>query len=632
MVLRRTVPLGAGETTASYASRLAAANGLSGREFCLDWNITFQSVVDGKEAAIATIADKGGVPAADLGANAFVRTEWATYLHRGERLLRTSLRRKSVAVCPACLKDDIAASNLRPQFAAFGRAAWQIDAVKTCAVHDSALVIVSDDMTPGTLHDFAHHVRPALADLDLLAGQAERRQPTGLETYVLDRLEGCRHSPLLDSLELFVAIQISEVLGAVDLFGRTTNLKKMTDEEWRLAGGRGFEIADGGEASVRDFLGKLQATFPYKRSGREGPQALFGRLYQVLEFGSEDPAWDPVRDVVGHYIRDHLPLGPEDVVFGKPVGRRTLHSVRTLSIAEDLHPKRIKKLLRAAGIIDDPQMALPDHNIIFDAQEGSAAVQKAKGALSLPAAGRHLNAPRVQIGLLAKHGFIQPFIPARAFDALDQFAVDDLDDFLKRLFAGAHAVSKPDAYQADIPSAAGRCCCSSVEVLRLILDKKLDWVGRHSGLQGYMSALVDVREIRGKVRGADKRGLTVEELKEKLSTTSRVAAALIKHGYMKTITAINPVNRCPVTVVPEAEVERFSREYVSLFAFAKERGAHFRVVKNELEAEGIEPALDRKKIGASFYRRSECYPDEALTSATYSQEIEPSRRRKRNVA
>lgn len=606
MSLRITVPLHAGETTASYASRLAAANRLSARDFCLDWHVTFQAVVDGNEAAVDRIADKGGVAAAELKVHAFVRTRWATYLHRGERLLRTLLRRKNVAVCPLCLKEEIAASPLRPQLAVWGRAIWQFDAIKTCGIHGCALVTVSTDPTPGTLHDFVRHVSPALNDLDRLCAGAERRQPTGLETYIVERLEGCRNSPMLDSLEMFVAIRISEVLGAVDLFGRTANLKKLTDEEWRLAGARGFTIADGGEPSVRDFLAKLQATFPYKRSGREGPQALFGRLYQVLEFGSEDTAWDPVRDLVGRYIKDRMPLGPEDLVFGKPAGRRTLHSVRTLSIDHDLHPKRARKLLRAAGIIGDAQAALPDHNTIFDAQEGSAAVQKAKGALSLPAAGRYLNAPRVQIGLLVKNEFVKPFIPAKVFGALDQFAVDDLDDFLRRLLADAVPIKKPDAYQADIPSAAGRANCSSVEVLRLILDRKLEWVGRHADLQGYMSALVDVREIRGKVRGADKGGYTGLELKEKLSTTAKVASALIKHGHLATRTVINPVNRCPTVVVPQAEVARFAREYVSLFTLARQRGLHHMVVKKALDADGVAPALDPKKIGATFYRRSDC--------------------------
>jgi hypothetical protein len=36
---------------------------------------------------------------------------------------------------------------------------------------------------------------------------------------------------------------------------------------------------------------------------------------------------------------------------------------------------------------------------------------------------------------------------------------------------------------------------------------------------------------------------------------------LIKHGRLKSVTVVNPVNRCPTVVVPAAEVERFEREY-----------------------------------------------------------------------
>jgi hypothetical protein len=38
------------------------------------------------------------------------------------------------------------------------------------------------------------------------------------------------------------------------------------------------------------------------------------------------------------------------------------------------------------------------------------------------------------------------------------------------------------------------------------------------------------------------------------------AAALIKHGHLKSITVVNPINRCPTVVVPAKEVERFERE------------------------------------------------------------------------
>jgi hypothetical protein len=44
---------------------------------------------------------------------------------------------------------------------------------------------------------------------------------------------------------------------------------------------------------------------------------------------------------------------------------------------------------------------------------------------------------------------------------------------------------------------------------------------------------------------------------------------------------------------------------VSLFALARQRRRHFMAVKKELEDAGVEPAMDPKKVGASFYRRDQ---------------------------
>ena len=89
-----------------------------------------------------------------------------------------------------------------------------------------------------------------------------------------------------------------------------------------------------------------------------------------------------------------------------------------------------------------------------------------------------------------------------------------------------------------------------------------------------------------------------------MQTTDRVARALMVQGHLKTVTVVNPVNRCPTVIVPAAEVERFEREFVSLFALARLLGRHLLAVKKGLEAAGIEPALDPKKVGATFYRRA----------------------------
>jgi hypothetical protein len=604
MALRVTIPLGRGEAVTSFASRLAAANGLPVREFCLDWNFRFQAVVDGDAAAIEILADKGGVASADLMAHAFIHGQKHAFTYRGEQLMRFSLRRKRVAVCPHCLTDDIANSNRKPHLAVYGRAIWQIDCSKTCLVHQIALAVVADDMDPASMHEFTHHVAPILRDLSKLADQAVRRQLTGLEKYVLTRLDGARQAKFLDSLALFVAIKLCEMLGAVELFGRTANLKRLSDEQWRTAGAAGYAIAAGGPPAIGAFLSRLQATFDFsRRSGTEGPQALYGRLYQWLEFGAEDAAYNPVRDVVGRHIRDHLALGPGDLVFGKPVEIRTLHSIRSLSLEANVHPKRLRKLLRAAGIIGEDQDPLVDASVVFAAGKASSVITRAKGAMSLPAAGEYLNAPRVHRVLLVEAGILVPCLSAAGFGAVDQFAVADLDEFLRRLLDGAEEVKKPKAGQVGIPAAAKRANCKAAEIVRFILDKKLKWVGRLTGLEGYLSVLVELEEIRGLVRGEDHGGLTPNQVACAIEAHDRVARALIRLGHIKTVNTINPINRCPQVVVMPAEVARFQRKYVSLFGLAKERRRHFRKLKQEMDEAGAEPVFDAEKVGATFYRR-----------------------------
>jgi hypothetical protein len=602
--LPRTVCLGAGETPASFASRLAALHGLPAREFCLDFGTTFQKVVDGDPEALAIVAAKGGVDPAALAENAVVKTGERHYRIRGEELTRTSLRRAAVAVCPKCLAEDIAAGpRLRPQVAASQRAIWQIAALKSCPVHTAPLVILDKDLTPNVLHDWSHHVAKVLPDLSSLAAGTKRRAITGLETYVHMRvLVGPIRGGLLDTWPLHVAITACETFGAVARFGRTVNLKKLTDEEWRVAGAAGFDILADGKAGLEVFLEDLQAGYPYSGAATEGPQAVLGRIYQVLEFGREDKAYDPLRDLVGDFIRMRFPVGPGDVVFGKPVETRRLHSIRTLSVESGLHPKRLRKVLGAAGVLPEGSDDLADGNCLFDAQRGSLVAREASAAtLSVRKAGEYLNAPRVQRSLLYRAGIIVPRI--KAGGATDQFAPEDLDALLGRLLDGAVPVAAIGPRQADIPDAAKKACCGATEIVQLILDGNLTRKWRLASERGYMAVLVDVDEVRALTRGPDHGGFTAIALKDRMQTSDRVPPKLIAAGYLKAITVVNPINRCPTVVVPAEEVERFEATYVSLFALAKSQGRHFWVVKKELEAAGVKPALRQEDVGATFYRR-----------------------------
>jgi hypothetical protein len=265
------------------------------------------------------------------------------------------------------------------------------------------------------------------------------------------------------------------------------------------------------------------------------------------------------------------------------------------------------RMSRSLSSVSSPRAAEPntlaDGNCLFDAEKGSiAALEAAAATLSVCKAGEYLNAPRVQRDRLYRSGLIVPRLRGADHGAADQFAPEDLDAFLDRLLASAKPVKAAKAGQVNIPEAARLAFCMSEEVVRLILDGKLVRKWRLRGELGYMSVLVDIEEVRALVRGPDHGGFTGKALQDRLQTADRVIRKLIAGGQLKTETVINPVNRCPTVVVPAEEVERFEREFVSLFALAKRQGRHFRAVKKELEAAGIEPALDPKKIGATFYR------------------------------
>ena len=395
------------------------------------------------------------------------------------------------------------------------------------------------------------------------------------------------------------------MIGAVAEFGRTANLKKLSDDDWWRAGAAGHAIAVGGEPAICAFLDDLQRSYTYTGAGNEGAQALYGRFFQFLEFGggAERAAYDPVRAVVGRHIRQRLPVGPGDVVFGEPVTERKLHSVHSLAVETGLHPKRLGKLVQALGLVEAGSEARSTNSMLLDARAGLLAASRIRGAMPLKAAGAYVNAPRVHIRLLAEHGFIRPCVPAKAFTAEDFYAPADLDAFLDHLMGGAVAIRTPKPGQATIPAAAKRACCSAADIVRLILDRRLEWTGRLAGERGYLAVMVAVDEIKTKTRGQDHGGLTLRQAAPLLGCSDNVVRALIDAGHLRTRTVVNPMNKCPQIVVMPAEVERFRSEYVSLFALAKERGEHFRAVKKEVEAAGVVPAFDPEEIEATFYRR-----------------------------
>jgi hypothetical protein len=273
----------------------------------------------------------------------------------------------------------------------------------------------------------------------------------------------------------------------------------------------------------------------------------------------------------------------------------------------DVHPKRLRKVLRAAGILDTESEQLEDSHAVFPLEPANSIVLKSKDALSVRQLETYLGAGRVQAALIVKHGFIKPFVqfPSNGHrPPSSAIAREDADAFLAKLCATAANVSEMPAGSATMPTAAKIANRGVAEIIRLVLDAKLEWVGKLLSTTGYLSVLVNVEEIKTHLHLDALPGLTIRKIAQRLGIADRAATKLCSSSILPTTVVRHPIHKCPVTVVSEAAMSKFEEEFVPLFKLAQERNIHFRALKKLLGDAGIYPALTSEQAGASFYRRA----------------------------
>jgi hypothetical protein len=592
-----------GETPTSLASRVAARNFVSARDLARDFGISFQKIVDGDELEIRRLADLSNAEIQDLLPNA-IRKIGTMYELRGQSITKPAIRRAKVHICPLCIQADIARSVLSPQLAAYGRAEWAITANRTCAKHEVALVEVKRDLPPGQLHDFARNIADAIPRIDELAEKAVRRPPSGMESYLLGRLDGREDYPWLDRMPFYAAARTIEIVGAVASFGKRINMDKLLDDDWYEAGDVGFDILRSGATGLTDFMSVLKEEHVPKtdRGSADGPQAVYGKLFMAYAQGLPDPSYDPVRLAMTEHILANFPLGPGDVLFGKPVETRRFHSIRTASITYDLHPKRLRKLIEAEGLISDPK--LKDRDILFDAAVADRLFKREADSLSMKEVERYINAPRPMAQVLHQAGLISRHVTGVG-QMNEVFFRSELDQFVGKLYRKAVIVAHPTSHMCDVATAAKRTNASSAEIVRLVFEDRVAWVGSLVDAKGVLGLLVDVDEVGRLVRLPELAGLVPADAVKALRVNSKVMKALLDKGLLRTIEQRHPVKRNLTTVIPHEEIDRFRATYVSLFTLARARGKHMPVLLRELTELGIRPAPELEGVGATFFKRCE---------------------------
>jgi hypothetical protein len=154
--------------------------------------------------------------------------------------------------------------------------------------------------------------------------------------------------------------------------------------------------------------------------------------------------------------------------------------------------------LSQRGIIKKDDLAKMNRDITFRASgEIEHLLHDLKTALTQGQVAVQICATRRQLALLVEEGILTPIVSGEYRYSFERGPVET---FMSELLRDAVPMIGDDPDFVDIHDAARRSRCRSVEVVRLILGRKLNRVRLHPERTGYASVMVDLEEVRSILR------------------------------------------------------------------------------------------------------------------------------------
>ncbi|NRP73914.1 hypothetical protein ILFOPFJJ_04832 [Ensifer psoraleae] len=426
-----TVPFHDDETIASYASRLAAANYASGvREFCGHMGLNHQKLIDGEPEEVARLMALADYELRSSDKRV-VKRNGLFHEINGEVLARSSFLRSRLRHCPHCLAEDYENGSGVVTSRPYGRLAWCVTFIRTCPRHNVLLQLTERSSLEGG-HDIAAMIAAWQRDPNVHPPAARCIQ-TDFESYVTERLWGrWDRRSWLDSLPLYVAGKMCEMVGATIRLGKRFVFDDLSEMDWVDSAQVGFEVLCKGEDAFRSFLEGLHSDF-WDGEGDTGGRHLYGRLYERLAYESDDPAFDCVRAIMREVALSSIPFGPGDDMFG-PVIERRFHTIQSASKEFNLHPLTLRKLLLKVGVIGTSAKDLTPDRILVPKDVVADVVAKYTSGMNWSKAWLYLNSGRTLWNTLTHGGYIpRAFADGHETGLGPIYAKSDLDAFLARM-------------------------------------------------------------------------------------------------------------------------------------------------------------------------------------------------------
>ena len=598
------------ETTTSYASRLARANGFRNlQRFCGFVGVTLIDLAAGRESALARFSVLGSVDVHRLRRTAtFDRRDGRFQVGR-EIMSHMDVRRRDIAFCPHCVAEDLdAPSMLMPEERSWQRLAWRFLPITVCREHGVRLISVR---LPAALQngDYASALEWCVEAREMQE-RSEAAVFSPRQAYLSDRLHG-RATPLdefVDGLRWYAAARLFEVIGAADLFPGMIRWRRVrADLDPAATADRGFDILSAGEDAFRRWtVGRIEASRQDTGVLWPGARSIFGDLADTLE-RTPDPAYDRVRSILIDAALGRLPLGAGESFLGRSLQERRFHSVRSAASAATVDVETMTRLLAAEGLVDPCDDLGPDR-VTIPAAQADRIAEDWRNRIPAAEAARILGLPPAQARGIDRLTSLSRFPSADGRVGDGAFDRREVLGLKKRMLDGTERADEPDEAMITFEDCL-RCLHVPVaDLVGMVGDRRITWRGRIVSVKGLAGLVFDREEMRALAAKAEDGGLSIVEAARHVGMHKTTLSHFLKVGAIEWRKARNPHNGKMVTALLPEALDAFARKYVKIGDLARELDTDKAALKRELTAWGIEPACDMSLARTAIYLRADLEP------------------------
>lgn len=162
---------------------------------------------------------------------------------------------------------------------------------------------------------------------------------------------------------------------------------------------------------------------------------MYGRLYEWLAYSTPVVDHGPIQELLREHILDHTAIKPGEFLLGREVTERRCHSVYSLAIAMEIHPKRLRKVLENKGLIPPKCSNVALNLLVFPAAEIESFCRDFLGSVSLAQLPLVIGGSRSLVTSLYREGVLIAVIDRDVSDGIGRidFAQKEVAGFLAKI-------------------------------------------------------------------------------------------------------------------------------------------------------------------------------------------------------